>query len=190
MGRGSRCSTSQLPTRSAPSRPRNCCASSHRWWKSGSRSLVTHRLTRSRRPGGCSVMSRLIPGETRARPCHMAEPEVLLAAQADTGESPVWDSDRGGLWWVDIPRGEVHLLDPSTGRDQRWAVGQPIGTVALARGGDLLLAMRDGLTVAKDDLAYTAVQWTLPGGPVGNPPNDRPVDSRTPVRIGTMARGT
>ena len=117
----------------------------------------------------------------------MAEPEVLLAARADTGEGPVWDSDRGGLWWVDIPRGEVHFLDPSTGGDQRWVVGQPIGTVALARGGGLLLAMRDGLAVAKEDLADASVQWTLPGEPAGNRPNDGRVDSRGRFWIGTMA---
>jgi len=117
----------------------------------------------------------------------MAEPEVLLAVQADTGEGPVWDSDRGGRWRVDIQRGEVHFLDPSTGRDQRWVVGQPIGTIALARGGDLLLAMRDGLTVAKEDLGDTTVQWTLPGEPAGNRPNDGRVDSRGRFWIGTMA---
>jgi sugar lactone lactonase YvrE len=117
----------------------------------------------------------------------MAEPEVLLAAQADTAESPVWDSDRGGLWWVDIPRGEVHFLDPSTGRDQRWEVGQAVGTVALTREGDVLLAMRDGLTVASGDLAETPVRWMLPGEPDGNRPNDGRVDSRGRFWIGTMA---
>jgi sugar lactone lactonase YvrE len=117
----------------------------------------------------------------------MSEPEVLLAARAETGESPVWDSTRGGLWWVDIPRGEVHLLDPSTGNDQRWVVGQPVGTVALTREGDVLLAMREGLTVASGDLAQTPVQWTLPGEPDGNRPNDGRVDSRGRFWIGTMA---
>jgi len=99
----------------------------------------------------------------------------------------VWDGGRGGLWWVDIPRGEVHFLDPSTGRDQRWEVRQPVGTVALTRQGDVLLAMRDGLTVAGGDLAQTPVRWTLPGEPDGNRPNDGRVDSRGRFWIGTMA---
>jgi sugar lactone lactonase YvrE len=117
----------------------------------------------------------------------MPEPEVLLAAQADTAESPVWDAGRGGLWWLDIPRGEVHFLDPSTGRDTRWVVGQPAGCLALTRESDLLLAMRDGLTVASGDLAETPVRWTLPGEPGGNRPNDGRVDSRGRFWIGTMA---
>jgi len=117
----------------------------------------------------------------------MAEPEVVLRAQAGTAESPVWDSDRGGLWWVDIPRGEVHFLDPSTRHDQRWDVGQPAGTVALTRAGEVLLAMRDGLTIASGDLAPTNVLWPLPGEPDGNRPNDGCVDSRGRFWIGTMA---
>jgi sugar lactone lactonase YvrE len=117
----------------------------------------------------------------------MPEPELLLAARADTAESPVWDATRGGLWWVDIPRGEVHFLDPSTGHDRRWLVGQPVGTVALTSGGDVLLAMRDGLTVASGDLAQAPVRWPLPGEPDGNRPNDGRADSRGRFWIGTMA---
>jgi sugar lactone lactonase YvrE len=117
----------------------------------------------------------------------MPEPEVLLASRARTAEGPVWDRKRGGLWWVDIPRGEVHLLDPSTGHDRRWAVGQPVGCLALTREGDVLLAMRDGLTVTSPDLAETAPRWTLPGEPDGNRPNDGRVDSRGRFWIGTMA---
>jgi sugar lactone lactonase YvrE len=117
----------------------------------------------------------------------MPEPEVLFAAQADTAESPVWDAVRGGLWWLDIPRGEVHFLDPSTGHDKRWVVGQPVGCLAPTSEGDLLLAMRDGLTVASGDLAETPVRWVLPGEPDGNRPNDGRVDSRGRFWIGTMA---
>jgi sugar lactone lactonase YvrE len=117
----------------------------------------------------------------------MSEPEVLLAANADTAESPVWDSRRGGLWWLDIPRGEVHLVDPSTGHDRRWVVGQPVGCLALTRGDGLLLAMREGLRVANDDLAEAPVRWLLPGEPKGNRPNDGRVDSRGRFWIGTMA---
>ena len=117
----------------------------------------------------------------------MPEPEVLLAARAVTGESPVWDARRGRLWWVDIPRGEVHLLDPLAGHDQRWVLGQPVGCVALTSEGDVLLAMRDGLTVARGDLAQTPVRWPLPCEPDGNRPNDGRVDSRGRFWIGTMA---
>jgi sugar lactone lactonase YvrE len=66
-------------------------------------------------------------------------------------------------------------------------VGQPVGTVALTREGDVLLAMRDGLTVASGDLAQTPVRWSLPGEPDGNRPNDGRVDSRGRFWIGTMA---
>jgi sugar lactone lactonase YvrE len=117
----------------------------------------------------------------------MSDPQVLLAAQADTAESPLWDAKRGGLWWLDIPRGEVHFLDPSTGRDRRRLVGQPVGCMALTRQGDLLLAVRDGLRVTNGDLVETPVLWPLPDEPDGNRPNDGRVDSRGRFWIGTMA---
>src|SRR6202165_5736930 len=117
----------------------------------------------------------------------MPEPEVLLAARAITAESPVWDARRGGLWWVDIPRGEGHLIDTSTGHDRTWAVGQPVGCLALTREGLLLLALRAGLAVASRDLAEAPVAWALPGEPGGNRPNDGRVDSSGRFWIGTMA---
>jgi sugar lactone lactonase YvrE len=114
----------------------------------------------------------------------LLEPEVLLGARAVTAESPVWDARRGALWWLDIPRGEVHLLDPSTGHDQRWFVGQPVGCLALTREDDVLLARRDGLIVMRPDLVEKSALWPLPGEPDNNRPNDGRVDGR--FWIGTM----
>ena len=116
----------------------------------------------------------------------MSEPEILLAARAVIAEGPVWDAKTGGLWWIDIPRGEVHLLDPSTGNDRRWMVGQPVGCLALTRQGDVLLALRDGLSVTSRGFAETPVLWPLPGEPDGNRPNDGCVDSSGRFWIGTM----
>ena len=40
--------------------------------------------------------------------------EVALAAAAEVGEGPMWDTRRNALIWVDIYRGEVHLFDPAS----------------------------------------------------------------------------
>jgi sugar lactone lactonase YvrE len=70
--------------------------------------------------------------------------EVALAANADLAEGPVWDAEDDVLWWVDIFRGEVHRFDPSTGRDEKFQLDGPVGSLALRRSGGLVVALRDG----------------------------------------------
>lgn len=74
----------------------------------------------------------------------MSGVEVALAANADLAEGPVWDAEENVLWWVDIFRGEVHRFDPSSGRDQKFQLAGPVGSLALRRSGGLVLALRDG----------------------------------------------
>lgn len=73
--------------------------------------------------------------------------ELVLAAGAEIGESPVWDPDSGELLWVDILLGLVNRFDPRTGKNRSFAIGQPVGAVACCLDGDLLLAVRDGFAV-------------------------------------------
>ncbi len=75
----------------------------------------------------------------------MSGVEVVLAADADLAEGPVWDDRDAVLWWVDIFRGEIHRLDPATGEDECWTVDGPVGSLALREDGGLLLARRDGI---------------------------------------------
>jgi sugar lactone lactonase YvrE len=79
------------------------------------------------------------------------EPEVAVPAQCQLGEGPVWDPDRGLLWWVDILAGHVHAVDPATGARTRFDAGDPVGTVGLTRGGRLVLALVDGFALADPD---------------------------------------
>jgi sugar lactone lactonase YvrE len=79
------------------------------------------------------------------------EPEVAVPAQCQLGEGPVWDPDRGLLWWVDILAGHVHAVDPATGARTRFDAGDPVGTVGLTRGGRLVLALVDGFALAGPD---------------------------------------
>jgi sugar lactone lactonase YvrE len=71
--------------------------------------------------------------------------EVVLAADADLAEGCVWDDRANVLWWIDIFRGEIHRLDPSTGGDAVWTVDGPVGSLALREQGGLLIARRDGV---------------------------------------------
>jgi sugar lactone lactonase YvrE len=77
--------------------------------------------------------------------------EVAVAAQSEVAEGPVWDTSRGLLWWVDIPVGQVHAVDPDTGARTWFDVGDPVGAVGLTRDGGLVLALVDGFALADHD---------------------------------------
>jgi sugar lactone lactonase YvrE len=77
--------------------------------------------------------------------------QVALAARAQLGEGPVWDSRSSTLRWVDIERGQVHRFDPAAGTDTFFEVGEDVGSVAVRAAGGLVLATRSGLYTCLDD---------------------------------------
>jgi sugar lactone lactonase YvrE len=73
--------------------------------------------------------------------------ELVLDAHANLGEGPAWDDTAGLLIWVDIPAGRVHRFDPSTGSDETFDVGQPVGAAVPTADGRLALAVSDGFAL-------------------------------------------
>jgi sugar lactone lactonase YvrE len=71
------------------------------------------------------------------------EYELVLNAHPELGEGPVWDADRGVLWWVDILGGAVHRFDPAAGSDRAFDLGQPVGALTIRRNRRLILFARD-----------------------------------------------
>lgn len=61
------------------------------------------------------------------------------------GESPFWHPDEGSLWWCDIPGRRLSRAEPGRGEVRHWALPSDPGCLAPLPGGDLLLALRDGL---------------------------------------------
>ena len=82
--------------------------------------------------------------------------ELVLDAAAEIGEGPAWDERAARLVWVDITRGRVHLLDPWSGGDQVFEVGQHVGAAVPRAAGGLALALRGGFGVL--DLDSGAVE--------------------------------
>jgi sugar lactone lactonase YvrE len=72
-------------------------------------------------------------------------PMPMTASRARLGEGPCWDDETQRLYWTDIYNHRVHVLDPATGSDRHWEIGDAIGCLAPAGPGRLLLALRHRL---------------------------------------------
>ena len=70
--------------------------------------------------------------------------ELLLDAKATLGEGPIWDPREQALWWIDIEEHLLHRLDPLSGENVSFDVGQRIGTVVPRAAGGLMLAIEKG----------------------------------------------
>lgn len=80
-------------------------------------------------------------------PGHDIDVEVVLDAQAAVAEGPMWDHREGVLWWVDIPRHELHRLDPVASSDDVFTFDQAVTAVAPRESNGLIAAVRDGFAV-------------------------------------------
>lgn len=114
--------------------------------------------------------------------------EITLAqdARATVGEGLIWDALEQALFWVDIPAGRLHRLDPVTGAARHWDLGEPLGSAFLCRRGGMLLALRSGL--ARLDPASGVAEPLLAPEPdrPQNRPNDATVDAAGRLWLGTM----
>jgi len=70
---------------------------------------------------------------------------ALPVAPSLLGESPLWHPDEAALYWCDIPGRALHRWVPATATHRSWALESEPGCIAPLPGGELLMAMRDGL---------------------------------------------
>jgi sugar lactone lactonase YvrE len=61
------------------------------------------------------------------------------------GESPFWHPGEAALYWCDIPGRTLNRFQPVGAAHTQWAFDCEPGSAAPLLGGQLLLAMRDGL---------------------------------------------
>ncbi|MBY4592596.1 SMP-30/gluconolactonase/LRE family protein [Rhizobium redzepovicii] len=73
------------------------------------------------------------------------EPKLLLAAQTELGECPVWDPDRGVLFFMDITGKKLHAYDWSMGEDRVLELPALGGAMALAQDGRLIAGLQNGI---------------------------------------------
>jgi sugar lactone lactonase YvrE len=72
------------------------------------------------------------------------EAALVLDAQAELGEGPMWDPRACCLYFVDILRGCVHRFDPAQSAVRSYEVGRMVGAAVLTGSDDLMLAVQHG----------------------------------------------
>lgn len=112
-------------------------------------------------------------------------PELVVDAQADLGEGPVWHE--GALYWVNIVAGEVHRHDPRTGENATRNVGQPVGALVPRRSGGLVLAVRDGFAALASMDGALDLLVEVEADDTGNRMNDGKCDRAGRFWASTMA---
>ncbi len=113
--------------------------------------------------------------------------DCALDARASLGECPTWSVAEQVLYWVDINAPALHRFDPATGRDVAFPMPSSIGCFGLREGGGFIVALRDGVWLAKAD---GTLEERVAEAPYDDPShhrfNDGRVDAQGRFWAGTM----
>ena len=121
--------------------------------------------------------------------------ELVLDARNGVGESPVWDSARQSLWWVDIPGQALWCWNSASGQSRQWPTPERTGCIALAAGsealphGQWIAAMETGVArLTPQDDGSVGAEWIarVTHPQTGMRFNDGRCDRQGRLRAGTM----
>jgi sugar lactone lactonase YvrE len=110
----------------------------------------------------------------------------VLDARASLGECPVWSVDEQALYWVDINAPALHRYDPARGTDVAMPMPSSIGCFALRARGGFVLALRDGVWLARSDGTLERKVAAAPYDPAHFRFNDGRCDPQGRFFPGTM----
>lgn len=113
---------------------------------------------------------------------------AVAMVQAGCGEGPLWDTQSGCLWWVDIAGNRIHAHDPCSGENRSFDT--PCLVSALTRtGSGLLVATAHGVALFDiESGTLSPIHDPEPDLP-GNRLNDMAVDAAGRLWAGTMSEG-
>jgi sugar lactone lactonase YvrE len=116
----------------------------------------------------------------------MLKIEVLIEDKDSLGEGPLWDVDEQRLYWIDSYGPTVHRCDAAGGDVKHWSVPEPIGSMALRKGGGAVVSLRSGFHFLDFDSGeVTRINETQPGE-LRARLNDGKVDRRGRFIAGSM----
>ena len=112
--------------------------------------------------------------------------DVLVDVKTTIGEGPVWDVQEQRLYWIDVVGCRVFRCT-ADGREVRaWDMPEPIGSMALRRGGGAVLSLATGFHF----LDFNTGDTQLIVNPEPDKPhtrlNDGKVDARGRFIVGSM----
>jgi sugar lactone lactonase YvrE len=71
--------------------------------------------------------------------------KVLLNHQAVLGEGSIWHPTEKVLYWIDIDNGQLFTFNPKSGKENKYGLGQKVGTVVPIDTGGVMVALKDGI---------------------------------------------
>ena len=110
----------------------------------------------------------------------------VLDIKASLGECPVWSTAEQALYWVDINAPSLNRFDPATGRNTAMPMPEAIGCFALRRAGGFVVALRNGLWLARADGTLDRKVSDAPYDRAHHRFNDGRCDARGRFFAGTM----
>ena len=116
-----------------------------------------------------------------------ADVEVVLDARAELGEGPRWDPRGQRLFWVDIMARRVHAFRPEKHACWSVDVGKPVGALAGAADGSLVLAVAGGFARLDFESGRTTELAAVEADRPQNRMNDGACDPAGRFWAGTMA---
>ncbi len=113
----------------------------------------------------------------------------LDVPQCSVGEGPVWDVSTQRLYWIDILSKAVYCLDPVTGATRQWSVPKIIGSMAIRRDGNAIVALADGVYAFDFDSGECTLLASSPDLDAQVQLADGKVDRRGRFIVGSSDRG-
>jgi sugar lactone lactonase YvrE len=103
------------------------------------------------------------------------------------GEGPVWDTERNGLWWVDIKKKKVYFLSNDSDTPQTINLSQMVGTVVPTTDNRLLVALENTLEVVSPENGQAEIIYPIEPNLPQNRSNDGKCDAKGRLWLGTMS---
>jgi len=111
--------------------------------------------------------------------------ECVQRVAATCGESPIWSVREQALYWTDNLGGVIHRLEPGSGSDQSFPLGQNVMCIGLRERGGLVLALAKQLAFYEPEGELELLMGVEDDQP-RNRFNDAKVDRRGRLWAGTM----
>lgn len=115
--------------------------------------------------------------------------ECVAATRSQLGEGAVWDVEDARLWWVDILAGLIHRFDPETGVNETFDFAEPVGCLARAAQGGLIVAAKSGFYRFDPDTGQRTFLTDPEAHLPGNRFNDGTTDMQGRFWAGSMKDG-